>query len=217
MQLTGHSSLTQSNPSEYRQHPPTSPSNGSWFGLRSVLLLGQWEGVSGRSLCRKGFTPVKMTPKFPRKTHWRAEVSRDSLSHHELWAPGGDSATKAEGAVLQVRRAPLGTCVPASSANLGRGGGRCLSFHHGSPAPLLLQVAQGKPGARQKGGQVWDVLWSSCHLPPTTTQLRAREEQLCLCTYVTHQTDQRSNVTTISINKVGQSQPWGKQKPSHWL
>lgn len=48
-------------------------------------------------------------------------MSRDSLSHHELWAPGGDSATKAEGAVLQVRRAPLGTCVPASSANLGRG------------------------------------------------------------------------------------------------
>lgn len=98
---------------------------------------------------------------------------------------------------------------------LGREGGRCLSFHHGSPAhPSYCRWLS---GARQNGGQVWDVLWSSCHLPPTTTQLRAREEQLCLCTYVTHQTYQRSNVTTISMNKVGQSQPWGKQEPSHWL
>lgn len=131
------------------------------FWAETGASPGTGEGVSGRSLCRKGFTPVKMTPRFPRKIHWRTEVSRDSLSHHELWAPGGDGATKAEGAVLQVRRAPLGTRVPASSANLARReAGICPST-----TPLLLQMAQGKPGARQNGAQVWDVLWSSCHLP----------------------------------------------------
>lgn len=87
----------QSNPSEYRQYPPHQPIQGSCFGLRSVLLLGQWEEVSGRFLRRNGFTPVKMTPKFPRKMRWRAEVSRDSLCHHELCAPGGDGTTKGEG------------------------------------------------------------------------------------------------------------------------
>lgn len=86
-----------------------------------------------------------------------------------------------------------------------------------STAPLLLQVAQGKPGARQNRGQVWDVLWSSCHLSPITTQLRAREEQLSPCTYTVHQTYQRSNVTATPVNKVGQSQPWGTQEPSHQL
>lgn len=132
-----------------------------------------------------------MTPKFPGKIHWRAEVSRDSLSHHELWAPGGDSATKAEGAVLQVRRAPLGTRVPASRANLARReAGICPST-----TPLPLQVAQGKPGARQNRAQVWDGLWSSCHLPPTTTLLRAREEQLCPCTYTKGVTSQQSLIT----------------------
>lgn len=93
------------------------------------------------------------------------------------WALGSrsDGATKAEGAVMQVRRAPLGTRVPASSASLARReAGICPST-----TPLLLQVAQGKPGARQNRAQVWDGLWSSCHLPLTTTQLRAREEQLC--------------------------------------
>lgn len=115
-----------------------------------------------------------------------------------------------EGAVPQVRRAPRGTGVHDSSANLGR----CSSFH---TAPLLLQVAQGKPGARQNRGQVWDVLWSSCHLSLITTQLRAREEQLSPCTYTVHQTYQRSNVTATPVNKVGQSQPWGTQEPSHQL
>lgn len=81
LQLTGHSSLTVKPLWVQAVSTPTSPSNGSCFGLRLVILLGEWEGVSERSLCRKGFTPVKMTPKFPRKIHWRAEVSRDSLSH----------------------------------------------------------------------------------------------------------------------------------------
>lgn len=182
------------------------PINGLCFGLRSLLLLGQWEGVSGRSLCRKGCTPVKMTPKFPRKIHWRAEVSRDSLSHHELWAPGGDGATKTAGAVPQVRRAPLGTCVlPAVCP---------------SATALLPPSCCNGLRANLEPGKAEDRFGMCYGAPATHPYQRPAQGQggaLCLCTCVTHQTYQRSNVTTISMNKVGQSQPWGRQEPSRWL
>lgn len=141
---------------------PSSPHNGLCFGLRSVLLLGQWEGVSGRSLCRKEFTPVKMTPKFPRKIHWRAEVSRDGLSHRELWAPGGDDNQNC-GAVPQVRRAPPGTCVPASSASLGRKeAGVCPS----TTALLHPSYCSGQTWSQAEWRTGLGCAWSSCHLPP---------------------------------------------------
>lgn len=87
----------QSNSSEYRQYPPPPAHPRVVFWAKIGASSGQWEEVSGRFLCRNGFTPVKMPPKFPRKMHWRAEVSRDSLCHHELCAPGGDGITKGEG------------------------------------------------------------------------------------------------------------------------
>lgn len=59
--------------------------------------------------------------------------------------------------------------------------------------PLLRQVARGGPSIRQNGGQVWAVLWSSYHPPPTTTRLRSREERLGLRTYVIHKTYQKKN------------------------
>lgn len=67
----------------------------------------------------------------PRKIHWRPEVSRDSLSHRELWSPGGGRATKAEGAVPWVRAPPAYVLPPA--APLGQEGGGCASCHLGPP------------------------------------------------------------------------------------
>lgn len=196
----------------------TPPSTGSIHPHQPIQWVVFWAkigaspGTVGRSLwrllCRNGSTPVKITPIFPWKIHRRTGVSRDSLCHHELWAPGGDGATKAEGVVLQVRRAPLGTGVPASSASLDR---RETSARP-STMPALLQVAQGKPGARQNRRQVWDVPWSSCHHPAQGMGGAAVPLHLHY-----NQTYQRSNVTTTSVNKVGQSQPWRKQEPSHQL
>lgn len=161
MQLTGHSSLTQSNPSAYRQHPPHQP-------IQRVMVwaeIGASSGTVGGSLwevpVQEGIHSCQNDPKFPRKIHWRAEVSRDSLSHHELWAPGGDTATKAEGAVLQVRRAPLGTCVPASSANLGgREAGVC-------PSTMALLHTPLTAGGSVEPGKTEDRSGMCCGAPAT--------------------------------------------------
>lgn len=110
---------------------------------------------------QEGIHSCQNDPKFPRKIHWRAEVPRDSLSHHELWAPGGDTATKAEGAVLQVRRAPLGTCVPASSANLGgREAGVC-------PSTMALLHTPLTAGGSVEPGKTEDRSGMCCGAPAT--------------------------------------------------
>lgn len=169
--------------------PPPTLSKRQCFGIRSVLLLGQWEGVSERPLCRNGFTPVKMAPKSPRKIHWKPEVSRDSLSHHELWSPGGGPATTAKWDALWVR-SPRHLCSHWHH-QLGRREAGVCPITWNVLHSLLLWLAWGGPGIRQNGEQVWTVLWSAPHPPATTAQLGMREEQLG--TYVIHKTYQKKN------------------------
>lgn len=135
----------------------------------------------------------------PKEIHWRPEVSRDSLCHRELWSPGGGRATKAKVAVQPKPRGPCrgdGTPRRPHSRQQHRSGRREAGVCPATWAllhPLLLRVAWRGPGVRRNGGQVWAMPWSSRHPAPTTARLGLREEQLGLCTYVTHKTYQKKN------------------------
>lgn len=157
-----------------------------------------------------------MVPKSPWKIHWRPEVSRDSLSHRKLWSPGGGCATKAEGAVPRVRAPPAHVLPPALP--LGQEAGGRASRHLGPPPPP--PTAGGLGGtwhqAKRRGrfGPCYEAPITHPRPPPGSGQ--GRNGWASAPTLYTKHTKRRI-VTMISINKVGQIQPWRKREPSRWL
>lgn len=157
-----------------------------------------------------------MAPKSPRKIHWRPEAPRDSLSHRELWSVGDGHATKAKGALPRVEGTPR---CPRSrwQRRLGRREAGVRPATSALLHPLLLWVAWAGPGIRRNGGQVWAVPWSPCHPPQPPPSLGQGSNSWALAPTLYTKHTKRRIVTTISINKVGQIQPWRKREPSCWL
>lgn len=146
-----------------------------------MLLLGQWEGVSERSLCRNGFTPVKMAPKSPRKSPRCPETACPTMS-------SGLQEVQPQPSGMHCGWGHPGTSAPTGITSWAGGRQVCVPPPETSSTPSYCGW-HGEDLA--SGEQVWTVLWSARHPPATTAQLEMREEQLG--TYVIHKTYQKKN------------------------
>lgn len=101
---------------------------------------------------------------------------------------------------------------------LGQEGGGCASPHLGPPPP---PSAVGGLGGDLASGEM-EGRFGLCHgapitrhQPPPSSGSGRNSWASAPMLYTKH--TKRRIVTTISINKVGQVQPWRKREPSRWL
>lgn len=211
--------------SEHALSPPTL-SKGKCFGPRSLLLLGRC--LAGGSLWKvpveEQAHPCENGPRIHLQAGREGESSGD-LMHAETACP----TTSCGLPEVAVQPQPRGLChrwgPPSHTRSRGQHcQGRTEAGVH--PTTLALfhpfppQMARRGPGIMWKGSEnveeVWAVPRSSPHLPQPLPSLGwGRKSWASAPILYTKHT--KRIVTTTSINKVGQIQPWQKQEPFHWL
>lgn len=136
---------------------------------------------------QEGVHSCQNSSQIPKENPWKPEVPRDSLSHRELWTPGGGHETKPKGLM------PHSTHAPDSSA----------PWAGGKQPSAYCRGLRGGPGIRQNRGQVWA---RTTHRQPRPGSGQGRHSWAAPPTLHTKHT--KIIITTISINKMGQIQPW---------
>lgn len=177
--------------------------------------IGASPGMVGDSLwevpVQEGVHPPQNGPQIPEENPLEAwSVQRQLV--HELWSPGGDCATKAEGTVPWLS-APAGAHAPTGSATWKEG-------RQARVPPPWRSSAGDSAGGHLAWGKMEDRFGLCCEAPVTYPQPPpdsgwGRNSWASAPMLYTKHT--RRRIVTISINKVGQIQPWQKREPSCWL